>query len=345
MTKLAHKYGGTYTTLGAYLFKAPAPLDTRSVVETIGHLISEDVWKNQDYTAFNGLQVYVESTQELYILKDSSGLESDLQPESYFTGTTNKAGEVITPPATSDDIQTKVDLYWQKLASASDISGLSGVFQFKGMAYAISPDSSYILLNNDTFDLTPIGTACDMIGNTYFGWSIDSTEIWTAGPLWENAVKYTKSETSTPVYGMTIDGTLYFVSSTQPKPDAGILLESLDGRYVFFDKWLGSLESAFTGFNPIGVPICDQEGTCTDTIVSGYIFKYDAYTFTEAEVQANISFYVAPLLASDGTKTDGDGNKIPNNSGYVYQIGENEYASNGQIWVKLGSPVEDWIII
>jgi hypothetical protein len=112
MAKLLLKYGGTYETKGAYSFAAAAPLDTRSVVETIDHLISEDVWKNPDYTAFNGLQVYVESTQELYILKNSSGLKSDLQPEAYFTGTTEKDGTVITPPATSDDIRAKVDSYW-----------------------------------------------------------------------------------------------------------------------------------------------------------------------------------------------------------------------------------------
>lgn len=234
---------------------------------------------------------------------------------------------------------------WQKLASASDLSGLSGVFAFKGVAFAISPDNTYILLNGDAFEIEPIGTACDIVGNTYFGWNIDVQEIWTTGPLWENAVEYTKSDTSTTVYGMTIDGTLYFVSNTQPDTTQGTLLESLDGRCVWLDSGSGSIEGWYTDLNPIGVYVCNKEGELTDELVYGYVVKYNAYVFTESEEKVGGSFYVTPLLASDGTKTDGDGNKIPDNSGHVYQIGENEYASNGTIWVKLGSPVEDWIIL
>jgi hypothetical protein len=33
------------------------------------------------------------------------------------------------------------------------------------------------------------------------------------------------------------------------------------------------------------------------------------------------------------------------NTGHVYQIIENEYASNGTIWVKLGAPTENWIVL
>lgn len=234
---------------------------------------------------------------------------------------------------------------WQKLASASDFAGLSGVFQFKGVAHAISPDNSYILLNTDAIEATPIGTACDAIGNTYFGWQLDLQEIWTAGPFWENAVQYTKGDTSIPVYGLTISDTLYFVSDSQPKPTEGTLLESLDGRCVWLSAGSGSIEGLYTDINPIGVQICNKEGELTDDYVYGYAFKYDSYTFTESEEKAHANFYVTPLLASDGTKTDGDGNKIPNNSGHVYQIGENEYASNGTIWVKLGAPTENWIVL
>lgn len=312
-------------------FATNAPLDDRTVVKTKDSLIGKDTWVQPGYL-FNGLITAVQETQELYMYIGGS---LSAWPSDFLSTTT---------ATTSTAQDTTIAKYWKKVSS-SGLENLSGVFQFKGMAYDISPDSSYILLNNDGFDLTPLGIACDIVGNTYFGWGIDSTEIWTAGPLWKNAVKYTKSDTSTTVYGMTINDTLYFVSSTQPKPNDGTLLESLDGRYVFFDKGLGSIEGAFGALSPIKLPICDSEGTCTDTIVSGYVFKYDAYTFTKAKVQEDIPFYVTPLLASDGTKTDGDGNKIPNNSGHVYQIGENEYASNGQIWVKLGSPVEDWIIL
>jgi hypothetical protein len=33
------------------------------------------------------------------------------------------------------------------------------------------------------------------------------------------------------------------------------------------------------------------------------------------------------------------------NTGHVYQIIEDEYASNGTIWVKLGAPTENWIVL
>lgn len=286
------------------------PIDVRFVVRDKSSLTDGTFTSENSY---NMLMVGVEADKSIYVLTNASA------------------------PTQSNS--------WQKLASAADVSSLSGVFTFKGVAFAISPDNTYILLNGDAMKIEPIGTACDMVGNIYFGWNTDFQEIWTTGPLFENAVQYTKSDNSTTVYGMTIDGTPYFVSSTQPKPQEGTLLESLDGRYVWLDSGDGSLDGWYADVNPLGVYVCNKEGQLTDEFVYGYVFKYDSYIFTESEEKVVANFYATPLLASDGTKTDGDGNKIPDNSGHVYQIGENEYASNGQIWVKLGSPVEDWVIL
>ena len=33
------------------------------------------------------------------------------------------------------------------------------------------------------------------------------------------------------------------------------------------------------------------------------------------------------------------------NNGHVYQLGEEEYASNGNMWIQLGSPKTDWIVL
>lgn len=279
----------------------------------------------QNHSSLDTLQTYATSGATSYVGQQVNVIDSNGNLKGAYI-IKNKQGELM------------------ELASSSSVESLSGVFTFKGVAYDISPDNTYILLNGDGFEVEPIGTACDIVGNTYFGWKIDIQEVWTTGPLWVNAVEYTKSDTSTTVYGMTIDGTLYFVSNTQPDTTQGTLLESLDGRCV----WLSgseSIEGWYTDLNPLGVQVCNKEGELTDEFVYGYVFKYNAYVFTESEEKVGASFYVTPLLASDGTKTDGDGNKIPNNSGHVYQIGENEYASNGTIWVKLGSPVEDWIIL
>jgi hypothetical protein len=65
------------------------------------------------------------------------------------------------------------------------------------------------------------------------------------------------------------------------------------------------------------------------------VVTYTGYTFTTKEQQISL----AENTTSESIPAS------PDNSGHVYQIGENEYASNGQIWVKLGSPVEDWIIL
>ena len=280
----------------------------------------------QNHSSLDTLQTYATSGATSYVGQQVNVIDSNGNLKGAYI-IKNKQGELM------------------ELASSSSVESLSGVFTFKGVAFAISPDNSYILLNDDSMEVIPLGTACDTIGNIYFGWNVGIQEVWTTGPLYENAVQYTKSNDSQVVYGMTIDGTPYFVSNTQPNTTQGTLLESLDGRYVWLDSGSGSIEGVYTDHNPIGVYVCNKEGELTDDVVYGYAFKYNSYTFTENEEKVVITVYTKPLLASDGTKTDGDGNKIPDNSGHVYQIGENEYASNGQIWVKLGSPVEDWIIL
>jgi hypothetical protein len=74
----------------------------------------------------------------------------------------------------------------------------------------------------------------------------------------------------------------------------------------------------------------------------------DDYLLGAAELVTYEAYDFVPLPdAEKYTVTTGSNATIAavGNAGHVYQIGENEYASNGQIWVKLGSPVEDWIII
>lgn len=340
---------GTNPQEASMIFKTDGPLDDRTALATRASLISKqalgarkanndtelEIDANIKNWVYPAMTCAVQETGEIYVLKDKAALQLYTDAE--------------IAAMTDAQIEAHINKAWTRQALRSDLesitSAITGVFQFKGAAFAISPDNTYILLNGDGFDVEPIGTACDIVGNTYFGWKIDMQEMWTTGPLWENAVEYTKSDTSTTVYGMTIDGTLYFVSNTQPDTTQGTLLESLDGRCVWLDSGSGSIEGWYTDLNPLGVQVCNKEGELTDEFVYGYVFKYNAYVFTESEEKVGCSFYVTPLLASDGTKTDGDGNKIPNNSGHVYQIGENEYASNGQIWVKLGAPTENWIIL
>lgn len=286
------------------------PIDVRFVVANKSSLTDGTFTYENSY---NMLMVGVEADKSIYVLTNASA------------------------PTQSNS--------WQKLASASDLSELSGVFQFKGVAYAISPDNSYLIVSSDTYSITPLGTACDIVGNIYFGWNMDGLfELWSPQSLTYSSPVYTRSTESTVVYGVTDRETNYFVSASQPEGLQGQLLESLDGRYLLWDNGLGNLEYAVDDYNPYQLYTCDSAGTPTETGITVFPFKYNAYEFTESE-ESWLGGTIAFLLASDGTKTDGDGKKIPNNTGHVYQIGENEYASNGQIWVKLGSPVEDWIIL
>lgn len=301
---------GSVALAVAYRPTTQAPLDVRTVVDSYSDIKDTlNVFKNgQDDTSYIGMVVVAADTAKAYVLA------------------------------------SKTPVTWKELGADIDLSEFAGAFKFKGVAYEVSPDNTYIVLNgDDAGTIKSIGTACDLEGNTYFGWLVNDEEVWTTNTWCNNAIQYTKSDTGTTVYGITINEEHYFLSETQP--ESGTLLSSIDGDYIIVEEGTGSLEGLFSDTNPIGVYKSNEKGEySTDTLVYGYAFKYTGYEFTEG-AKALTSFYTLPLLASDGTKKDGEGNTIPSNIGHVYQIGENEYASNGQIWVKLGAPTEDWIVL
>lgn len=297
---------------GALQVISDIPLDIRNVVSTELDLITASTWyKNgTDSTtsiAYTGMLVSVAETGDVYICTNAS------DPTSLTS--------------------------WKKLASASDLSGLSGVFQFKGVAEAISPDQRIITTRGvatatvtdaegkvitDSEPLYCVTTAYEFDMDVYYGWgtSLNDIRFWTDTPtVNSNTTQYDKGgETSITAY--EFDGELYYPIDSTVAPTAGDHVtpyESVGGRVIYIAEGGDVHDDSLAAGGPIG------EAT---------LITY-----------MGCDFSVKESIALEENTTSETITASPDNSGHVYQIGENEYASNGTIWVKLGSPVEDWIIL
>lgn len=218
---------------------------------------------------------------------------------------------------------------WQKLASASDLSGLSGVFTFKGVAETINQDQSILTIKqlktqeitdeegNVTTPSEPlhcVTTAYEFDMDVYYGWgtSLEDIKFWTDTTTVTNSTaQYDKGE-QLSVTAYEFNNKLYYPTDTQQK------YESIDGEVIYIKE------------NQVY-----QTADSQTSLGNAKAVSYDGYDFKEKSSKL--------LLEADADSESISASS--DNSGHVYQIGENEYASNGQIWVKLGSPVEDWIIL
>ena len=301
-----------------YNVNTPCPIDCRTVLEYHTDLINAATWSGLGNSLYTGLVSYVKEDSSLYILISSN-------PTS---------GLVNLTTATEAQKEAAYKM-WVKLATSSSIDALAGIFAFKGVAEAVSPDLSYVVTCQDSEGdtLSPIGTAADFEGDVYYGWQIDDQQIWTDSLVLNSAsTQYTRGE-GTVVKCVVYNDVYYF--TTEQVTDDKTILESISGHQIKIST--NDLQTTAPG----RIDVYDGEITG-----DGYIIEYTAYSFTIIPTNDTVDVHHnhTIIYASDGTKLV-DGTTIPDNSGHVYQIGENEYASNGQIWVKLGSPVEDWIII
>lgn len=297
-------------------FNTNAPLDDRTVVTTKASLIGKDTWIKAEYL-FKGLITAVQETNELYMYIGNIGISF---PADFLADTTT------TTPSVSDETIAK---YWKKISS-SGLESLSGVFTFKGVAESVSPDLSYIAICSDTSDqsVVPVGTAADLEGDLYYGWSIEGNEFWTeSSSLDSESTQYVQSGPIS-VQGIEYNKDFYYPANAMPVGD--------DFQYAELKNLKGNSIFIPAGAIPINAgrdyPVYSSQDDVTG-IGTGIGFYYKRYRFSENEAPQTISHTHTAIQANE------------TNSGHVYQIGENEYASNGQIWVKLGSPVEDWIIL
>ena len=225
---------------------------------------------------------------------------------------------------------------WKKLASSEVVEEFSGVFQFKGVASAINeaqdvltiPSSLTVTHGGKTYDsVYCMATSYEFDEDLYYGWGTDADGVlfWTAKPqVGRMVAQYVKGE-KVEVTKVILKGITYYkTEDTIPMLGQLQSWESLDGEVIY--------TTGQEGANAYSTPTESPE-SLLGTIITETFFAYD---FTET-----VDRYETNLLGSGSTAVRADESTV----GHVYQLDEYEYASNGHIWVKLGSPVEDWIII
>lgn len=212
---------------------------------------------------------------------------------------------------------------WTKLPSQGDLTkaletNKKELFTFKGVASAIDEDRctitiSGLKINNTT--LTVDKQAYDLGMQTMFHWTSGGAtptyEFWTETSD-GTGTQYTATA-STLVDYLIVQGTYYF------KTDTTDVWESVDGVKIYEKSGSYYTDAAYTN-SVVGTP-----------------GNYTGYQFTQKDPQQTVE------AAGTTVKAEREGKNA--NIGHVYQIGEEEYASNGSIWVQLGSPKEDWIVI
>lgn len=279
----------------SYYPSGQAPLDVRSIVDSFSSIKNSlNAFKTStgDDTSYIGMMVTTYDSGNVYVLT------------------------------------SKNPITWKEIGT--DLSGLSGVFTFKGVAEAINQDQSIIttrkVITTAVTDengkvITPseplycITTAYEFDMDVYYGWgtSLEDIRFWTDTTTVNNSTTQYDKGVQMDVTAYEFIDKLYYPTGTEYE------YESIDGEVVYITDNKVYETDDFTK---------TSIGDATEVTYIGYAF---------AEKTENIA------LNEDTTSETITAS--PDNSGHVYQIGENEYASNGQIWVKLGSPVEDWIII
>ena len=273
------------------------PIDVRFVVANKSSLTDGTFTYENSY---NMLMVGVEADKSIYVLTNASA------------------------PTQSNS--------WQKLASASDLSGLSGVFKFKGVAESINEAQIIITLSSatatkgsDTYTVKCQTIAYEYDMDIYYGWgaTADSILFWTDTPtLTSTSIQYGVTA-PTSVKKLVLNGEDYYIADrTVPAGDGLSQWENISGKVVYCNETTSKVYSE------------DQEDPKYELGVAE-IVTYNAFDF--APLSASDKYTVSDVASATVAAAD--------NAGHVYQIGENEYASNGIIWVKLGAPTENWIVL
>lgn len=309
---------GTNTQVKAMIFKTDAPLDDRSAVRSKASLISQTAF-GKDKTSdkgwlFNGLIVCDRETGDIYTLysKDDLQLYTDAQ--------LNNMSEA--------EIDGHIKSAWRKMATTDQIEQLSGVFQFKGIATSIDPDFTTITVtplsvNNVSYTCT--GYLYDLIHIKYYRWENKDErvkEYYTKENEFPIKV-YSKSNGEVTALYVNYKDKIYFPATSSSITE----FTSLDGDSIYC--------SAVTQATP-NVPFYTTSTHDAGTGIGNLnVLDYTAYRFIEIDPQPSIQSGSGISIAAS-----------LNNQGYVYQIENKEYASNGSIWVELGAPVENnWIIL
>ena len=296
-------------------FQAGAPLDDRMVVnnrESLIHKCLADASGGVQWL-YNGQITCDKETGDIYVLMDKSKLTL------LSTDDLNKLS--------STQIDAAIKAAWTKIPSQTDLeTNKKDLFSFQGVASAIDTDHCTLTIGTPTFNniIYKVWTyRVDVEGDTYMFWADasaktqPSTGYWLRDPFQNGSMTYTLSSTKANI--LIYNQENYYETSTVVNNRTQYL--SLDGK----DIWVNETDVYET-----------SDSTTKLTTTPTPAGAHDVYFFTES------------TKLKDVTQASGPGNAVqalPSNKGHVYQLGEEEYASNGTIWVQLGSPKEDWIVI
>lgn len=366
---MANNYGkyspGQSPQKAGFRFETGAPLDDRTVVKNKKSLISQTAFTKLTWV-FPGMMTVDKETGKLYILKDAENLEllTDEQLDNLST----------------TEVDKKVDKYWV-LASA-DMTAVNDLinekvatlFQFKGVATAIDPDHTTLTIGAATvsgsigvapnikqFENKPLisyGTVLqENLDSVKYAWGTSEyPNLFFTDKLYttkdEGQTQYKKGAEEDLQY-INIFDTLYFYKPNQDKtvnytipsqvsggsPTTGTrtykVWEALDNGgtlYSLPSEKVNKTLDVYTVTSTAELPTALKTGVSVST------YKY--YQFTEI---ADASKYTVKINTSVNAVTSVTASSA--NNGHVYQIGEEEYASNGNMWVQLGSPKTDWIVL
>ena len=135
---------------------------------------------------------------------------------------------------------------------------------------------------------------------------------------------------------INIFDTLYFQNGTQSINVEGSSTNETRNYTVWEALDNGGTLYSLPNGNTLDIYTVTSSSTLPDKLVTGITsttYKYYEFTPLTTKYVVNINSQMESITASS------------ENNGHVYQIGEEEYASNGNMWVQLGSPKTDWIVL
>lgn len=322
---------GTNTQSAAMIFKTDAPLDDRTAVRCKGALISQTALGKNNTSdkgwLFNGLIVCDLETGDLYTLYNKAAI----------TLYSDSALDAMS----EEQIDAAIARGWRKMATKADIEGLSGLWKFKGVAESISPDKDTIFVRNlHISDGSNVSYKCagfeyDIAFNKYFKWVNDTDSVYSKEE--DDEKLYRKLEIESDDSSDSSDSDDDYLVLYVQDPDGNLYFKTSDSSGKEWER-LSDGQKVYTA-----IPYTEEA-----TNVSFYLSSTATGT---PLLTADIESYVGSIFESIG---DTSFYELPEavtasseNNGQVYQIEDKEYASNGLIWVELGSPKEDlnWLVI
>ena len=307
----------------------------------------------ENQTSKTNLEEYAQTGATAYVGQIAKVIEDGTVTGCYIIK--NNAGELL-------ELSTKDQLN-------NAITSLGPVFKFKGVASAIDPDHTTLTVGSGTVGVTvgettatknlvSYGTVLqENLDSVKYAWGTSeypnlffTDDLYTTENIGQT--QYKKGDEEDLQYINVFD-TLYFYKPNQdetvnfeiPSQEAGgspttgtriyKVWEALDNGgtlYSLPSEKVNKTLDVYTVTSTAELPTALKTGVSVST------YKY--YQFTEI---ADASKYTVKINNSVNAVTSVTASS--ENNGHVYQLGEEEYASNGHMWVQLGSPKTDWIVL